>query len=212
MIRTRQAFLPFICCLLTWNSLLAQDVPTRLNLVVLQGEGAADRAGEHASVSPSVRVEDQNHMPVSNAAVIFTLPTSGPTGEFDNGGKTLTVFSNDMGVADAAAVHGFKVNDVSGKMQILVNVAYRGQTASTIVTQFIVAPNGAVTHHSKAGKVILILALVAGGAAGAILATRKSGSSSSGGGSDTGPGGGGSTTPPSTIVLTVGPSSVGAPH
>jgi hypothetical protein len=207
MIRTPHALLPLICCLLAWNSLLAQETPppTRLNLVVIQGEGEANPAGERAATAPAVRVEDQNNMPVSNAAVVFTLPTSGPSGEFEKGAKTLTVLSNDKGVADSS-VRGLKVNDVSGQMQILVNVTYRGQTASTVITEFIVAPNGVKTaHHGKTGKVILILALVAaGGAAGAVLATRKSGSSSTG--SELG---GGS---PSIIVLTLGSSSVGAPH
>ncbi|HEY1754844.1 MAG TPA: hypothetical protein VGG72_05575 [Bryobacteraceae bacterium] len=207
MIRTQQALPPLICCLLAWNSLLAQDAPppTHLSLVVLQGEGEANRAGERVATSPSVRVEDQNNMPVSNAAVVFTLPTSGPSGEFEGGAKTLTVLSNDKGVADAG-VRGLKANDVTGQMQILVNVTYRGQTANTVITEFIVAPNGVPNaHHGKTGKIVLILALVAGGAAGAVLATRKSSSPS---GSESESGGGS----PSTIILTLGTSSVGAPH
>jgi hypothetical protein len=207
MIRTKHALLPLICCLLAWNSLLAQEgpPPTRLNLVVLQGEGEANRAGERATTTPSVRVEDQNNMPLSNAAVVFTLPTSGPSGEFEGGAKTLTVLTNDKGVADAG-VRGLKVNEVTGQMQILVNVTYRGQNASAVVTEFIVAPNGVKSaHHGKTGLVILILAAAAGGAAGAVFATRKSGSSN-GSGSETG---GGS---PSIITLTLGSSSVGAPH
>jgi hypothetical protein len=205
MIRTQPALPPLICCLLAWNNLHAQDAPTRLNLVVVQGEGAANRAGGRAEPGPAVRVEDQNSQPVSKAAVVFTLPTSGPTGQFEDGTQTVTVFSDDKGVA---AVRGLKVNDVPGKMQVLVNVAYRGQTASTVITEFVVAPNG--VSHAKStgkGKVIVILALVAaGGGAGAFLALRKSSSPSGSGGS-----GGTGSGSPSTIVLTVGSSAVGAP-
>lgn len=153
-----------------------------------------------------MRVEDQNNQPVSKAAVVFTLPTSGPTGQFRDGAQTVTVFTDDKGVA---AVRGMKVNEVPGKMQILVNVAYRGQNANTVITEFIVAPNGVSQAKSTGkGKLIVILALVAaGGGAGAFLALRKSSApSGSGGSSGTGTGS------PSTIVLTVGSSSVGAPQ
>jgi hypothetical protein len=207
MIRTRQALLSLTCCLLTWQSLLAQDVPTKLSLVVVQGEGAANRAGGRAALNPSVRVEDQDNRPIRSAVVVFTLPTSGASGEFEGGGKTVTVVSDDKGVA---AVHGLKLNDVTGTMQILVNVAYRGQTASAVITEFTVAPNG-VSHGKSTGKWVAILALVGGGAAGAVFATRKSSASNSSGGSpSTGPGTGSGA--PATIVLTIGSSSVGAPH
>jgi hypothetical protein len=210
MIRILQALRPLtfrtmMCCALAWRSLCAQEVPTRLNLIVVQGEGAANRAGERALESPAVRVEDQNNQPISNAAVVFTLPTSGPTGDFEEGGKTATVLSDARGVA---AVRGLKLNDVTGRLQILVNVAYRGQTASTVITEFTTAPNGVVAHHGSHGKLIAIVALAAGGAAGAIFATRKSSSSSTPGGGGSGSGSG----TPSTIVLTIGSSSVGAPH
>ena len=208
MIRTRKILLPpLICCLLAWTSLPAQDVPTQLNLVVIQGEGAANPAGGRAIQSPSVRVEDQNNRPVSSAVVVFTLPTSGPSGEFEGGLKTTTVMSDAKGVA---TVRGLKLNEVSGTMQILVNVAYRGQTASAVITEFTVAPNGAVSKpKSSTGKWVAILALVGGGAAGAVFATRKSGSASGSGSTGTGTGTG--TGAPATIVLTVGSSSVGHP-
>ncbi len=117
------------------------------------------------------------------------------------------MFSDDKGVA---AVRGLKVNEVPGKMEVLVNVAYRGQTASTVITEFIVAPNGVSSGKSTGkGKVIVLLALAAGGGAGAFFALHKS-STGSGGSSGTGTSTGGGA--PSTIVLTLGSSSVGAPH
>ena len=204
MIRIQRALPPLISVLLVWHPLFAQEIPTNLNIAVLQGEGAANRAGGRASEDATVRVEDQNQKPVTGATVVFTLPTSGATGEFEGGSTTATLVTDAKGVASVPA-RNLKINDVSGTMQILVNVNYRGVTANGLITEFTVAPNG-VTHSKKTGKVLLILGLVAGAAAGALVATRSSGGSNAGG-----PGGGGGTTP-ATIVLTIGSSSVSAPH
>ena len=217
MTRTQTVLRPRVaramtCCLLSWSTLLAQEAPppTRLNLVVVQGEGSADRAGARADQIPTVRVEDQDNRPVSSAVVVFTLPTAGPTGEFEGGAKSVTILSDQKGVAVA---RGLKVNEVPGTMQILVNVNYRGQTASATITQFIVAPNGVATPRKSHGKlVVVLLAVAGGGAAGAVLATKKSSNpaSTGGGGTPGSPGGGGGGTP-ATIVLTIGSGSVGHP-
>ncbi|HLH44545.1 MAG TPA: hypothetical protein VKV74_16255 [Bryobacteraceae bacterium] len=182
--------------LLVWQTVYAQT-PTQLNIVVVAGEGALNRTHEKASQPPRVRVEDQNHKPVEGATVAFTLPSSGATGEFDGGGKTTTVLTDENGMA---AVRGMKLNDTAGKLEILVNAAYRGQNANAVVTQFSSSPNG--THHGSAKWIILIAAAAGGGGAAAVLASHKSSSSNSGGAT----GGGGA-----LIVLTVGSSNVGAP-
>jgi len=136
-----------VVLLFSWQSVFPQETPTQLSLVVVSGEGALNRTGERISQPCSVRVEDQNNKPVSRAAVVFTLPASGPTGLFDNNSKTLTVVTGDDGVAP---VRTLRLNDTAGRYQILVNVAYRGQTASATITQFSTAPNGPT--HSGVGN------------------------------------------------------------
>jgi hypothetical protein len=174
-----------------------------VNVVVVAGEGALDRIQERVSQPPQVRIEDKNNQPITGAAVVFTLPASGATGEFEGGGKTSTVITDDKGVAVA---RGIKMNDTPGKMEILVNVAYKGDTANGVITQYSSAPNG--PHHGGYGKWIVIIAAAGGGgAAAAFLAGHKSGGSSSG--SSPGSPGGGSGP---VITLTVGSSTVGAPH
>jgi hypothetical protein len=191
--------------LLACQLIYAQD-SAPVNIVVVAGEGSLDRILERVSQPPQVRVEDKNNQPITGAAVVFTLPASGATGEFEGGGKNSTVITDEKGVAVA---RGIKMNDTPGKMEILVNVAYKGDTANAVVTQYSSAPNG-VPHHGGHGKLILIIAAAGGGgAAAAFLASHKSGGSSSGSspGSPGSPGGG--SLP--VITLTVGSSTVGAP-
>ena len=54
-----------------------------LNTVVV--EGAINNVRQRAARAPVVRVEEQNHKPIAGAAVAFTLPTGGASGEFSNG-------------------------------------------------------------------------------------------------------------------------------
>ena len=184
--------------LLVWQTVFAQ-VPTQLNIVVVAGEGALNRTHEKVAQPPQIRVEDQDRKPVEGATVAFTLPSSGATGEFDSGGKTATVMTDEKGMA---TVRGIKLNDTAGKLEILVNAAYRGQNANAVVTQFSTSPNG--PHHGSGKWILLIAAVAGGGGAAAVLASRKSSNSST---SSPGSGSGGG----ATITLTVGSSTVGAP-
>src|ERR1035441_8950354 len=142
----------------------AQTLPTELNIVVVEGEGATN----------NVRVEDENHKPIPDAAVVFTLPTEGATGEFSNGGKSLTMITDSQGMA---AAQSLRLNQVAGKMPIHVNASYRGLTARTSITQFSVLPPGAKASSGGGGHRGLIAVLVVLGAAaaggGAYFATHK---------------------------------------
>jgi len=131
---------------------------------------------------------------------VFTLPTSGPTGDFAGHGKTMTVTTDEKGLATA---RGLKVNDVVGKLPIHVTASYRGQLARATITEFNMAPEG--KHGGGSKKMLTILLLVgAGGAGAALIATHASG------GTPGTPGGGGSGG--AVIVLTPGSSTVGGPH
>jgi hypothetical protein len=187
--------------LLACQLIYAQN-STPVNVVVLAGEGALNRIHERVSQPPEVRIADRNNQPITGAAVVFTLPTSGATGEFEGGGKTSTVITDGNGVAVA---RGIRMNDTPGKMEILVNVAYRGDTANAVVTQYSSAPNGA--HHGYGKWIVIIAAAGGGGAAAAFLASHKSGSAASG----SSPGGGSTGGGVPVITLTLGSSTVGAP-
>jgi hypothetical protein len=150
----------------------AQTMPTALNIVVVEGEGAINNIRQRVSRDPIVRVEDENHKPIAGAAVVFTLPTEGATGEFGNGSKNLTVVTDDRGLAKA---QGLKVNQSGGKLPIHVTASYRGLAATTTITQFVEVPPGAkVSSGGGHGKVIAILAAIGAAAAGgAVYAMQK---------------------------------------
>jgi hypothetical protein len=186
----------------------AQPTPTALNLVVVAGEGEMTKIKERVKTEPAVRVENEANKPVIGAAVVFTLPTEGATGEFANGSKNLTVLTDSQGMAVAK---GLKMNQVGGKLPIHVTASFRNVSARTTINQFIEVPPGAkvYTTNSKGGhgKVIAILAVIGGAAAGgAVYATQHKSSSSSGGGVTPPP------TGPTPIGITPGTGTIAPPH
>jgi len=149
-----------------------------------------------------VRVEDENHKPIAGAVVVFTLPTEGPTGDFGNGQKTLTVTTDAEG---QAVGQGLRVNPIPGKLPIHITASYRGLSARTNITQFDEGPAVAAKSGGGHGKVIAIL-LVVGGAAGAGAAFGLKGKSSNNTPSTpTGP----TVTP---IGITPGTGAITGPH
>jgi hypothetical protein len=154
----------------------AQNLPSRIDIVVIEGEGAINNVQQRVARDPVVRIEDENHRPVAGAAVVFTLPVSGPSGEFSNGSKTITVVTDDEGTA---AAHGLKTNGTPGKLQIYVTASYRGLRARTLIDQTLQGGSGAARGHGGSGKWIAILAVVGAAAAGGAIAATHGGSSSS---------------------------------
>jgi hypothetical protein len=153
-----------------------QAAPTALSIVVIEGEGVVNNVAQRSGRDPVVRIEDENRSPVKGAAVVFTLPTDGASGEFANSSKTLTIVTSAEGIAKA---QGLKVYRVNGKLPIHVTASYRGLTARTVINQLVEgAPPGAkAPRQGGNGKLIAILAIVGAGAAGglgAAIASKKS--------------------------------------
>ena len=143
-------------------SAYSQTIPTALNLVVLEGEGAVNNIRLRVAREPVVQVEDENHKPVVGATVVFTLPTEGATGDF-NGRKSLTISTDTKGQATAK---GLKMNPVPGKVPIHITASYRGLTASTVINAIsVVPPGGKAGTASGGGHGTLIAVLIAVGAA-----------------------------------------------
>lgn len=178
------------------STLLAaqQDAPpSKLNLIVIEGDGAINNVKQRVTREPIVQVEDENRKPVAGAVVAFTLPNQGASGSFVNGSRMLTVTTDANG---RATMSGMRANNVPGKMEIRVNASHRGQSASTTLTATNIAAAGAAI---ATGTLVTILAVVGGAAAAgiAVAATR----------------GNGTTTPASTpTVVSPGSPSVGPPR
>ena len=187
-------------------SLLAQTVGygyqetgsiPKLNIEIVEGEGAVNNIRQRMAREPMVQVTDENRKPVAGAAVVFLLPNQGAGGAFANGAKSLTTLTDSNGNAVA---RGLQANRLSGQYQMNVTASHQGQTASKAINMTNAAAAGGAVAGGLAMKWLLIAA-AAGGAvvAGTIAATGGNGN-----------GGGATPRPPTTV--TPGTPSVGGPQ
>jgi len=175
--------------------------PVRIQVVVVEGEGVTSNIHERVAHDPVVKVEDDDHRPVVGAVVVFALPISGTSGEFDNGSTNLTIMTGNDGLATA---RGLRTNDVPGKLQIYVTATYRGLRARGVINQFVTVAPGSkapapALHASKSSgkwKWVLLGVVAAGGAGAAAYFAR----------------GGSSTSTPSAVSISTGTVVFGSPH
>jgi hypothetical protein len=148
-----------------------QNLPARIEIVVVEGQGVVSGVRQRLAHDPVVRVEDDDHRPVAGATVSFALPLSGASGAFLNGSKTLTVVTDKSG---QAAAHGVRTNDVPGTLQFYVTATYRSMRARALINQTIEGPapvnRNPDLRSSKSGSgkwKWVLLGIAAGGGAGA---------------------------------------------
>jgi hypothetical protein len=159
------------------------NAPAKLNIDVIEGEDAINNIRLRTAREPIVEVTDENHKPIAGALVLFTLPGSGPSGEFANGAQSLSVVTDAQGRAIAT---GLRPNTIPGRFEIRVNASYQGATAERRIRQ-----RNAKPGLSTGAKVTIISAIIAAAAAGIAIGLTR--------------GGGGST----PTVVTAGPPTVG---
>jgi len=155
----------------------AENAPVKVEVVVIDGQGAINNVGQRGSREPVVKVQDESQRPIAGAAVVFSLPTEGASGAFANGEKTLIVNTDAQG---RAAATGLRVNQVPGRLQIHVNASWRGQTARTNITQFSMEVPGKQGGSGKKTAIVLLAILGAAGAGGAAFALQGKSSASAG--------------------------------
>ena len=181
----------------------AQSPPSRVAIVVIQGEGAIYRTGQRAQ-GLAVRVEDEAHRPLAGANVTFALPASGASGEFTNGGQNLTIVTNNQGLATSP---GFRLNQVPGQLQVYVTASYQGLHANELIDQVVQgssrSANAQQLQPRKSGHkwVWLVVGLVAAAGAGGgyyYYGVRANNTSAAASGS--------------SISITAGSPVVGGPH
>jgi len=182
------------------------QVAANIQIVVVAGEGAINNVNERTNREVIVQVEDQNHKPVTGAAVSFFLPNEGPGGTFPNGTNSLTTTTNAQG---RAAARGIQFNNQAGPLPIRVSASYAGRTASLVINQSSVLSGassagrgiggGAGGGMSLTTKLLIIGAVVGAGVAAGVVVGGKSSSS---------------TTTPSipTVTVTPGVPTVGGPQ
>jgi len=168
-----------------------------LRIIVLQGEGAINNVQTHLGTAPVIEVRDRNDQPLDGATVVFELPRTGAGGSFPAEQLTFTGRTNRQGQVGTPT---FLPNHQTGRFSVNVtaNLGNSVGYARIRQTNSERALSGDTTraHKSNTWKVLGILA--AGAAVGGVvLATR---------------GHSNSTTPATTVTLTPGLITVGAPH
>jgi len=167
---------PFVLFCLSWAAVAAQEpqtptpTPGKLNLIIVEGEGAINNIKQRTSRETIVQVEDENHRPVAGAAVAFLLPDYGPSGTFVGGAKTATVVTDSAG---RAAMPQLQPNQLAGQFQVHVTASANGQQATATVSQSNAsgaAASSSAAHGAISGKTIgIIVGVAAAGAVGAAV-------------------------------------------
>jgi hypothetical protein len=189
----------FLSCLLLSNLLGARPVEQqppaaaapKLFINIIEGEGALNNVKQRVNREPIVQVEDENHKPIAGAAVVFFLPTSGPSGVFANGSQTLTTTTDALG---RAAATGIRPNHQTGKMQIRVSASFSGLSATATITQSNIAGANVGGGLSTPMKLLIVTGAVLAVGAGVYFGVRSTGP-----GTATG------------VIVTPGVPTVGAP-
>jgi hypothetical protein len=106
-------------------------VAESLNIVIEEGDQAINNIKQRVAREVIVRVEDENHKPVSGAALAMLLPRSGASGEFLGGGVTFNGLTDEAGRVTAK----FVPNATPGVMAIQVEAQAGSRKGSKVFTQ-----------------------------------------------------------------------------
>ena len=184
------------CTILMQHLPLNAQGAGKINIVIVEGEGAINNVRQRVAREPIVQVEDENRKPVAGAAVTFLLPNQGAGASFANGAQSLTITTDAQG---RAVARGLRPNNVNGQYEIRVNASHQGRTASAVINQTNALSAATAAAGGISGKLIAIIAVAAGAAvAGTVVATTRNGNGNGG--------------TPSRTVIVPGTPNIGGPQ
>lgn len=170
-----------------------------ISIRVVQGDNAINSIRMHRGHDPVVQVSTDAGEPLAHATVSFLLPASGASATFGDRGLSVTVDTDEHGMA---AGRGLTPNTVEGQFRIRVTASWRGDAANASIQQTNAEPG----IKSAKAKWIVIAAVIAGGAAAGGIAAMHGGSGSN-------PAAGATTGSTATgATITPGTPSLGPPH
>jgi hypothetical protein len=144
-----------------------------LRIRILEGEGDTYALGSRATRGITVQVTAETGEPVSEAAVTFRLPDSGPGGTFASGGRTEVIVTGPDG---RVTVWGMQWNRVPGPFEVRITAAKGEARAGTVCPLALIDAPQTGLEPSRGHKKLWI-ALAGVGAAVAAVAAASSGSS-----------------------------------
>jgi len=163
----RRLFVVTFCFLLIAHSVSAAQSQAGLRIQIVQGDRARNILEQVPPVPISVRITDRENRPVPGATVVFTTPTTGPSGDFDG----LNIFQTMSDENGLAVVREYHPNHIEGPYQMRVQAEYLGEVTVATIQQMNIEGKRSLV------KIIAIVAVAgAVGAAGAALAGRSGGS------------------------------------
>ncbi|HUB33470.1 MAG TPA: hypothetical protein VMA31_10590 [Bryobacteraceae bacterium] len=173
----------------------AAQAPEKITLRTVQGDNAINSIRMHRGHDPEVQVLTESGEPLSRAIVSFLLPASGASGRFANGELSVTVPTDEHGIAIG---RGLVPNQIEGQFRIRVTASWQGLHAIAAIAQTNAEPP-LKTSHSK----WILVVLLAGGAAGGAVAALHGGKSSNNSSS---------ATITSGVSIVAGTPTLGPPH
>jgi hypothetical protein len=176
-------------------------VEQSLTIRVLAGNNEMNDLERRVMAPLVVQVTDHDERPVDTAEVVFRFPVSGPGATFTGGKTAQTVRTNGEGQASAI---NWMANGQVGKFQVHVTASYGNQVGETTLTMInvtrVVDEKPKSTAAGWWSHRWVKIAVIGGAAAaigiGVFLATR---------------GGGAKTSSGTTVGVTPGPPTIGAP-
>lgn len=162
------AYTSFILAIPSGVAAPLQDSASPLRIVVLEGDSAINNVRLHRAKEPVIRVENSDGKAVAGASVTFVTPVNGPGGMFLDGQNTLSVTTDDKGLATG---RGLRPNHSIGEYQIRTTASFEGETATARITQI----NAEPTVANNSSRKILIVTLIGGLAAGGAVAAASMG-------------------------------------
>jgi hypothetical protein len=112
--------------------ILAKPGEGQLAISVVEGDGAINSIRHRRAREPVVRVTDSQGTPLRGATVTFVLPASGPSGFFGDSGLSVTLHTDERGLAQG---RGLRPNQIPGQFRIRVTAILQGIEGTATVTQ-----------------------------------------------------------------------------
>jgi hypothetical protein len=158
----------FLAVSLTAGQMPGQSPPPRIDVSIVDGNGAMASSANRAGRPITVLVQDQNKRPVAGASVTAILPASGVGGEFRDVESTIKTLETDG--AGRATFASIKLRPLSGSFPIRFVAKHQNLSSSATATQTVAEPAAPAQRRFSRPWMAMAIVAAAGTAAGIYVA------------------------------------------